>query len=101
MSALDSYPHDFHGSSVGITFCLPSRRRFIPNAWLLHAELNKQATAIEMHYTHCLVTVEGMNLGNLHEQIGKFGVGWIQELRLAKPDEPSVTRIEIAEKSDD
>jgi len=97
----DPYPHDFHDGSVGITFHLPSRRFFIPNVWLLHAELNQKATVIEVHYTHWLVTIEGMNLDSLHEQIAKFGLGWIRELRMAKPDEPSVTRIEIVEKSDD
>jgi hypothetical protein len=94
----EPYPHDFRDLSVGIIFHLPSRRHFVPNAWLLHAGLNRQATKIEVHYTHCLVTIEGMSLGNLHEQIAKFGVGWIRELRMAKPDEPSVTRIEISDK---
>ena len=96
----DPYPHDFHDGSVGITFHLPSRRFFIPNAWLLHAELNQNATRIEIHYTHCLVAIEGMNLGNLHEQIAKFGASSVQEMRLAKPDEPTVARIEISEKAE-
>jgi hypothetical protein len=96
----DDYPHDYQDPSVGITFHLPSYREFVPNAWLLHARLNRQATKIEVHYTHCLVTIEGMNLGKLHEQIGKFGVSWVRELRVPKPDALSVTRIEIAEKTD-
>ncbi len=97
----EPYPHDFRDPSVGITFHLPSRRSFIPNTWLLHAQLNQQCTRIEVHYTHCLVTIEGMNLGNLHEQIAKFGVGWVRELRMPKPDEPSVTRIEVRDKVPD
>ena len=96
----DDYPHDFQDPSVGITFHLPSHCEFVPNAWLLHARLNQQGTRIEVHYTHCLVSIEGVNLGTLHERIGKFGVSWVRELRLAKPDAPSVTRIEVAEKSD-
>ena len=96
----DPYPHDFHDGSVGITFHLPSRRFFIPNVWLLHAELNQKATVIEVHYTHWLVTIEGMNLDSLHEQIAKFGASSVQEMRLAKPDEPTVARIEISEKAE-
>ncbi len=97
----EPYPHDYRDPSVGITFHLPSRRYFVPNAWLLHAALNRQGTRIEIHYTHCLVTIEGRNLGNLHEQIGKFGVSWIREMRMDKPDEPTVALIEISEKTDD
>ena len=96
----DPFPHDYRDPSVGITFHLPSRRRFVPNAWLVHAELNQKATRIEVHYTHCLVTIEGTNLGNLHEQIAKFGLSWIRELRMPERDDPSVTRIEIAEKAE-
>ncbi len=97
---LDSYPYDFQAGSVGITFHLPSRSCFIPNAWLARSELNREGTAIEVHYTHCLVTIQGKNLGALHEHLARFGIGWIQEFRMPKPDDPSVTRIEIAEKSE-
>ncbi len=97
----EDYPHDYQDPSVGIRFHLPSRCHFVPNAWLLHAGLNRQATMIEVHYTHCVVTIEGVNLTKLHEQIAKFGVSWVRELRMAKQNEPSVTRIEISEKVSD
>jgi len=97
----EPYPYDYRDPSVGITFHLPSYREFVPNAWLLHARLNREATKIEVHYTHCLVVIEGMNLGGLHEQIGKFGVSWVRELRMAKQDDLSVTRIEISDKVSD
>jgi hypothetical protein len=68
----DDYPHDFQDPSVGITFHLPSHCEFVPNAWLLHARLNRQATRIEVHYTHCLVSIEGINLGTLHERLSRL-----------------------------
>jgi hypothetical protein len=96
----DPYPYDFHGNSVGISFHLPTRRRFIPNSWLLHADLNERATEIQVHYTHSLVTIDGTNLANLHEQVAKFGVSWVRELSASpKADNPTVTRIEITEKT--
>jgi len=95
----DPYPYDF-ASSVGITFHLPSRRRFIPNCWLLHADVNEKETELQLHYTHALVTIYGTNLNGLHERIGQFGVGRVQEMPTApKPTHPTVTRIEITEKA--
>lgn len=94
----DPRPHDYQDNSVGITFHLAARRRFIPNAWLLSAELNWNATEIAIHYTHCVVLLAGANLGHLHEQIGKFGLSWVRELpRMLRLDDTTVARIEISE----
>ena len=90
---------DFDDRSVGISFHLPSRRRFIPNAWLLHADLNEKETEIEVHYTHAVVTVAGRNLARLHQHIAKFGVSGVRETPLMPQTlDPVVTRIEITEK---
>jgi hypothetical protein len=98
MSEPSSY--DYHENSVGIIFHLATRRRFIPNAWLTYAELNRNATEIAVHYTHCIVAVEGANLGHLHELIGKFGLSWVRELpRMPGLIDATVTRIEITEES--
>jgi hypothetical protein len=98
----EPYPHDFYDNSVGITFHLPSRRWFIPNCWMLQAGVNEKGTEIRVHYTHSLVTIHGTNLDNLHEQIARFRVSWVRELAaMPKAIDPTVTRIEIAEKSGD
>jgi hypothetical protein len=98
----DPYPYDFCGNSAGITFRLPSRRRFIPNAWLLHADMNEEQTEIQIHYTHSLAIIQGTNLDGLHDQVAKFGVSLVQEMpRMPKPTEPTITRIEITEKTGD
>jgi hypothetical protein len=96
----DPYPHDFSNGSAGITFCLPSRRRFIPNCWMLHADINEKGTEVQIHYTHSLVTLHGTNLENFHEYVSKFGVGWVRELpAMPRSTDPTVTRIEITEKT--
>lgn len=98
----DPYPFDFHDRSVGITFHLPSRRRFIPNCWLLHADVNDKESELQIHYTEWLVTIHGTNLDHLHERVALFGVGWVREMPTSpKPTTPTVTRIEITEKAVD
>jgi hypothetical protein len=96
----DPYPHNFLDRSVGITFRLPSRRRFIPNCWMLHADINEKATEVQIHYTHALVAIHGTNLEYFHEHVAKFGIGWVRELPvMPKSTDPTVTRIEITEKT--
>jgi hypothetical protein len=97
----DPYPYDHSGNGAGITFLLPSRRRFIPNAWLLHADMNEDATEIQIHYTHFLVTIEGTDLVHLHTQVAKFGVSLVQEMPRMPKAEPTIKRIEITEKTGD
>ena len=98
----EPYPHDFHDGSVGITYHLPSRRRFIPNCWLLHADMNEKGTELQLHYTHSLVTIQGENLGHLFDRVGRFGVSWVREMP-ATPTIPNIAvmRIEISDKTDD
>jgi hypothetical protein len=92
-------PYDFDERSVGISFQVASRRRFIPNVWLLHADLNERQTEIEVHYTHAVVTLAGRNLASLHQHIAKFGVSGVREILLTpRSADPAVTRIEITEK---
>jgi hypothetical protein len=97
----DPYPHDFLDRSVGITFHLPSRRQFIPNSWLLHADLNEKGTELHLHYTQWLVTITGIDLNHLHDRVATFGVSWVREVptRTREPH-PVITRIEITEKAD-
>ncbi len=51
----------------GITFHLPSRRRFIPYSWLLYAEMNEAETELYLQYNHCVVMIAGTELRVLHE----------------------------------
>jgi hypothetical protein len=97
----EPYPHDFSGG-VGITFYLPSRRRFIPHSLLLYADMNEKGTELQIHYTHWLVTINGTNLSRLHDRVAKFQVSCVQEMP-TMPDkfDPTITRIEITEKVSD
>jgi hypothetical protein len=96
----EPYPHDFHDGSIGVTFHLPARRRFIPNCWLLYAELNEQETELQAHYTHSLVTIEGRNLHHLLDRMSRFGVSWVREMPVTNTvSNLAVTRIEITEKT--
>lgn len=98
----EPYPYNFHDRSVGITFHLPSRRCFIPNCWLLHADVNEKETEVQIHYTEWIVTIQGANLGSLHDRVAAFGTSWIREMPTgSKTTTPTVTRIEITEKIDD
>jgi hypothetical protein len=97
----EPYPHDFHAGSVGIVFQLPSRRRFIPNCWMLHADVNERGTEVQIYYTHSLVSVQGKNLQHFHEQVSKFGISYVRETpAMPNATAPAVTRIEIMEKAD-
>jgi hypothetical protein len=100
-SPLRCFERELSGSRLGISFCLPSRRRFIPYSWLLYAELNQTETELYFHYSHTVVTVVGKNLGELHEAAEIFQLGVVRELPLSLFDDKGaiVTRIEIAEKS--
>jgi hypothetical protein len=97
----DNHPYDFFYRSDGITFHLPSRRRFIPQSWLLHADINEKGTELQIHYTQSLVTINGTNLHHLHEEMAKSMVSWVKEMSAAHKDtDPTVTRIEITEKTE-
>jgi hypothetical protein len=97
----DDYPYDFFHRSDGITFHLPSRRRFIPSSWLLHADLNEKGTELQIHYTHSLVTINGTNLQHLHEEMAKSMVSWVREMAVPQKNfDRTVTRIEITEKAE-
>jgi hypothetical protein len=86
------------GTRLGITFHLPSRCRFIPYSWLLHAELNEAGTELYLHYTHSVVIIIGTHLEELHEAVKGYQLHAVRET----PPSPlgqvcSVSRIEIAE----
>lgn len=102
-SPLRCFERELSGSRLGISFGLPSRRRFIPYSWLLHAELNQAETELYFHYSHSVVTISGKNLRELHEAAEHFQLGVVRELPLSALDDkgPVVTRIEIAEKTSD
>ncbi len=88
----------------GITFFLPSRRRFIPYSWLLHADLNQKHTELQLHYTHMLVTITGLELGRLYEAVSKLQLYIVLESfssGTVSGKDPSVSRIEISEKISD
>jgi hypothetical protein len=94
----DDYPYDFFYRSDSITFHLPSRRRFIPNCLLSHADLNEKGTELQIHYSQWLVTINGTNLTHLHEQMAKFMVSWVREMPSKSiENHPTITRIEITE----
>jgi hypothetical protein len=88
----------------GIMFILPSRQRFMPYSWLLHSEMNEKGTEIHFHYTHAVVTVTGTHFGGIHEAVVRYELYALRELRAlasANADDPTVTRIEITEKTTD
>ncbi len=100
-SPLRCFERELTGSRLGISFGLPSRRRFIPYSWMLYAELNQAKTELYFHYSHSIVTIVGKNLGELHEAAELFQLGVVRELSMSPFDDtgPVVTRIEIAEKT--
>jgi hypothetical protein len=87
----------------GITFNLPSRRRFIPYSWLLHAEMNQAETELYLQYSHCVVTITGTALRALHEAMEQFHLHTVRECPSSGGSWKSATvsRIEIAEKVSD
>ena len=87
----------------GITFHLPSRRRFIPYSWLLHAEMNQAETELYLQYSHCVVTITGTELRALYEAMEHFRLHTVRECPLSGSSWKSaaVSRIEIAEKVSD
>ena len=66
------FERELSGALLGISFYLPSRRRFIPYSWLHYAELNQTAKELYLHYTHAVVTITGANLEELHEAVEIF-----------------------------
>ena len=99
----ESYKQDYSRAAHGITFHLPSRRWFIPYSWLLHAELNQNATELQLHYSHTVVTITGTKLRELLIAVEDFKLKAVQELpqAITSGNLPTVSRIEIAEKLDD
>ena len=95
------FERELSGSRLGISFHLPSRRRFIPYSWLLYADLNEAATELYMHYSHSVVTIAGTNLRELHEAAELFQLSVVRELPSSswQGKSPGVSRIEIAEKT--
>ena len=87
----------------GITFHLPSRRRFIPYSWLLHAEMNEGETELYLQYNHCVVTITGTELRVLHDALENFHLHTVREFPSSGGFRKSATvsRIEIAEKVSD
>src|SRR5450631_1586084 len=95
------FERELSGSRLGISFHLPSRRRFIPYSWLLYADLNQAATELYLHYSHSVVTIVGTNLGELHEAAELFQLCVVRESPVTfSAQSPSITRIDIAEKSE-
>ncbi len=101
----ESYKQDYNHSAHGITFILPSRRWFIPYSWLLHSELNQNATELQLHYSHAVVTITGSKLDELLGAVEDFRLTVVQELPQAVSPgtfpAATVSRIEIAEKLDE
>jgi hypothetical protein len=93
------FKSDIGAPSPGIAFQLPSRRRFIPNSWLLYTELNEDQTELRLHYTHSAVTITGSHLSDLQEAVEHFQLQMIRESPASSLGEkkPHVTRIEVTE----
>ena len=98
---LHCFERELSGSHLGISFYLPSRRRFIPYSWLLYADLDQSATELYLHYSHSVVTITGTNLEELHEAVEFFQLRVVRELTSSAYEgkSPGVSRIEIAEKT--
>jgi hypothetical protein len=103
LSETDSYQSDSMAIAQGITFHLPSRRRFIPYSWLLHAEMNQAETELYLQYSHCVVTITCTALRALHEAMEHFHLHTVRECPSSGSSWKSATvsRIEIAEKVSD
>ena len=101
----ETYKQDYSRAAHGVSFHLPSCRWFIPYSWLLHSELNQNATELQLHYTHAVVTITGTKLYELHNALEDFRLTAVQELAgVVSPKgfpAATVSRIEIAEKTDD
>jgi hypothetical protein len=97
------YDSDSMAIAQGITFHLPSRRRFIPYSWLLYAEMNEAETELYLQYNHCIVTITGTELHALHEAMEHFHLHTVRECPSSGSSWKSATvsRIEIAEKVSD
>ena len=86
------------GTRLGITFHLPSRRRFIPYSWLLYIEVNDAGTELYLHYTHSVVTITGTHLEELHDAIKDFRLHAVREMAPSSTGRASaIARIEIVE----
>jgi len=98
-----SYQSDSMVIAQGITFHLPSRRRFIPYSWLLYAEMNEAETELYLQYNHCVVTITGTELRVLHEAMEHFHLHTVREFPSSGGSRKSATinRIEIVEKVSD
>ena len=84
---------------AGCLFILPARRRFVPNAWLLHAEGNQDGTRLVLFYSHCTVTIAGVNLLPLIEFLFSWELKLVQEGSEDKARKISVSRIDIEDKN--
>jgi len=93
------YGSSAHGNLPGITFHLPTYRRFIPYPWQLCSEMNEEETQITLYYTHCIVTVKGRCLRAIHERIEKIELLWVSEgiPSVISDSDPAIFRIEISE----
>ena len=86
------------GTRLGITFHLPSRRRFIPYSWLLFAVLNEVGTELFLHYTHSVVTITGTHLEEVHEAAKNFQLHAVREMPPSSLGRTSsIARIDIVE----
>jgi hypothetical protein len=100
----DCYGKESTRMVQGIMFIMSSRQRFIPYSWLLYSEVNERQTELCFHYTHAVMTVTGTNLRGIHEAVVRYELYALREWRpsaLAKLNETTVTRIEMAEKAVD
>ncbi len=87
-------------SHTGILFYLPSRARFIPYAWLLHAEVNRDETELTLYYTQCVVTIQGKQLVEVLKALQDYHLNYVQEMPLeaTKERRSYISRIDIVEK---
>jgi hypothetical protein len=90
------------GPCVGISFCLPSRRIFIPHSWLQYAELSDNGTELHLSYTHSLVIITGSRLQELQEATESFALRTVREGSVCATERTgsaSVIRIDIIEQT--
>jgi hypothetical protein len=90
-------------ASAGIVFILPARRRFLPNAWLSHADGTDNGDNLVFKYSTCSVHVTGKNLFKLIEYL----FGWELEALIEGQKEVidgcevEIERIDIEEHEED
>lgn len=82
----------------GVIFRTPTKTRYIPNAWLIQADLLDEGSTLYLLYSQSTVTIRGKELLPLLESLQQNVIKTIQEG--TGEDELRVDRIDIEEREE-